>query len=321
MTLLRFIPNHTDGTAVTTANLVATPGGKNALIVNLGSGENNNTIQYSSDLPSHDINPIKFYTESTRSSFLRLPFDGAHMSGSLSFYWRVPQALAAAQVAVSMRNASGYIGRIQLSSNGQIVVRDAADVNRGATATGLVQANKWLRIDMTMTVNTATTGSYALQIFEGDDETPIGTCSSAVADFGTAPLVAVDFGAPVSVGAANAPGLTQYFLAPSLNDGATTQIGPWIVNTLSILHTEVGGYCAVDFRPSTPSGLTHTISPSAGVLEPTPGLFLVQQTSDTQSFTVTSTDGSTSVDTAVSVPAAGAVDSLRMRTYDSSDWV
>lgn len=65
--------------------------------------------------------------------------------------------------------------------------------------------------------------------------------------------------------------------------------------------------------------LTHSISPTTGVVETSEGVFWVPQGSSAVDYTVTSTDGVSPVTNDVTVPAAG-VDGIRRRRWTGTDW-
>ncbi len=319
MTLLRYIPSQPDGTNVTTSNLIATPGGKQATTVSLGTA--GNTAQYSSDHPKNGINPLKVYAQASTAINIRLPFDTTDKySAAFSFYYRVDVALAASVVMATVRPTSGTIISLAVSTTGAVSVRNSGGT-LGTTVAGAVQTGQWARIEVTLTVATSSTGAVSLNVYNDDGTTPVGSYSTSAADLGTLPVVAADIGSPNALLSSFTSGLVQYFIAPSLADNTTSQNGPWVTNTINIVHSENGGYAVVDFRSSSPGGLTHSISPSSGVLEPLEGLFLVPQTSNTQAFAVTTTDGISPVVTNINIPAIGSGDSLRSRVYNGSAWV
>lgn len=320
MALLRFTPSQPNATTVTTTNLVSLPSGKQAVTVATGGA--GNTVTYSSDFVKNGINSIKVFAQASASVAMRLPFDTTDkMSGAISFYYRVETPLTAGLCIATVRHASGVALRIVMTGGNAVSVQNTAGVAVASTATGVWQTGQWTRIDVIATVATTTTGSFTLNVYNNDSTSPSGTCTASNGDFGTAPLTSMDIGVPAVVPAAYTEGIVQYFAAPALHDGVTTQIGPWVSNAFVISHTETVGYCRIDLTDSTPGGLTHTISPTTNVLEPSEGIFFVPQSASARVYTVTSLNGSESITTNITVPALGTTsDSLRIRVYSGGVW-
>ncbi len=163
----------------------------------------------------------------------------------------------------------------------------------------------------------------------GTAVTLTGTASDSDGTVATVAWAAAS-GNPATVTLSGASTTTATFTAPSTPGDytftftATDNSGASTTDTMvvhvngsapSVVATVAGGYAVIDATGTTGTGtLTYTISPSTGVTQPSPGLFLVPQGSTAATYTVTATDSASQTGNGtVTVPAAGGfVTSVRV---------
>lgn len=317
MTLRRWLfEGYADGTAATTTTVVSTPAGGSASQVT-GAGA---TFTHSTTYAQSDTSSIKFVIPASVTAIARLPLPASNMQFAVSFY-HYATALPATDTAIfGPRYSSGSAFKVAIRTNGAVRITDSVNAFVVDTAAGAWKANQWNRIEVVGTIATATTGIATVRVFTGNSTTALGSASTSTSNFGTNPIVAVDIGIP---GTAPTGGWTTYVDAVQADDGATAEIGPYTSNTISGTPTLTTNLAEIDATILTGgvASLTHSISPSSGVLERTEGLFVVQQGASSVSYTITSTDGVTSLVNTVVVPAAVVTtDNLRERIWTGSAW-
>lgn len=113
------------------------------------------------------------------------------------------------------------------------------------------------------------------------------------------------------------------FDEPAWNDGSTTFIGPEAAAIIGT-PTDNGPLWKIDATSLTggAGALTHSISPSSGVVESSEGVFWVPQNATATNYTVTTTDGINPVDNVVAVPAipSGVIAGNIRHVYTGSVW-
>jgi hypothetical protein len=198
------------------------------------------------------------------------------------------------------RGGSSFVrvASLHLNGTGRLRLSDAPSTSPGLwTATDPLDPTKKYLVKLLALVGTTTTNGTLAVAYRELGGPIIQTATVTTANLGTDDLTDATFGKRSSV-----PYVVRVD-EPAWDTAAAALIG--VQPTLSV--TAAGGLCAVDARGSVAgdgSALSYAISPSAGVLEPVPGLFLVPQTAAAQPFTVTVTQSGTAYPLPVTVPAA-----------------
>lgn len=188
-----------------------------------------------------------------------------------------------------------------------------------ATATEALPLNTWFRWEMWVSAGTdSTNGQIRAAYYIGDSTTP--TWDSGLITGDTAGTLGVLTQGRIAI--ASTVGVDDF----GMKDGNDAVWGAWPASQGVIANTTTTeNVVMVDARTSTGGSgvLTYSISPSSGVTEPVDGVFLIPQTSSTQNFTVTVTDGILSDTKTVTITPASAPTqaSMRHRTWTGSAWV
>jgi hypothetical protein len=183
--------------------------------------------------------------------------------------------------------------------------------------------NTWYRFEFALKVAT-TGGQIKLSAFAGD--------ATATA------FVAYDSGATLNTGSTligsgvfgkldTATTLGDIFLDDwAIQDGTIGFLGPYLPGPVLIAQPNQGVAvidCTQSYAGVTGDSITYSISPSTGTSQPARGVFLVPETADAVTYTVTATEsnGRTDVQT-VSVPGQlpGGL-GIRSKQYRGGTWV
>ena len=211
-------------------------------------------------------------------------------------------------------NGSSLAG-VAIQSTGIVAATQGSSVLNAAKSASALSINTWYYVTLGL-LNAGASSTAAFKVYNADGSVfhtwsgTITTANSTAATMVRFGRIAssVDFGGDVHL-----DDLTVEYQSAALDfpaapiTGTPANSGPlWKIDASGL----TGGAGA----------LTHSISPTTGVVETSEGVFWVPQGSSAVTYTVTSTDGATPVTNDVTVPAAG-VDGIRRRRWDGSAFV
>lgn len=220
MTLRTWLLDTANGTTATAANIVATDA---TAATQAASGVGT----FTNSSPHAGVSCLRWPVSAGASSVIaRLPLPAANVSAAFEFYHRATALPAQDTVIFTGRHASGIAVRIGVRTDGSVRLYDSVNATIATTAAGAWAINRWNRISLVATVATSTTGSASLKVYNVDGLTPTGTASGSAANLGTAAFSACDIGVP---GTGPTGGWTADWDSLQMNNGATSEIGPYIV--------------------------------------------------------------------------------------------
>lgn len=180
------------------------------------------TATYSTDNAIHGKQSYNISTTISTSDTVTLQFQGANsISAAIRFYLCLAgKNNGAAQIA-GMRNASTGAVAVNLTGTSKVQLVDTT----GGTIFTFINpllSGIWYRIEVGITVDTATTGSGSAAYYLGDSPTPVETVNSfSTANLGTANIAIARFGKLTT-----AAGAINYYLDDAaFSDGSPTFIG------------------------------------------------------------------------------------------------
>jgi hypothetical protein len=295
-----------NGTAFTSATNVSTsPTGMAATNMSNGSGSNasDNTHVHTGSQALKAVVPVS----STQN--YRIPFAAANAIGAASIPWWLSATPGANFQWVHFRHASGICFRLQINSAGKLILLDAAGSGTIATSTASLTFGQWVRFEV---VFNTTAGNITVNAYYGDDTTTVvATVTGTGASIGSgAAVAAIDLGAPSGNGTGAT--LTQWFDDVQLNDGATTEIGPYIVS--NVLPT-----ATITPNQNLAAGIagTATVTPTDSDGSIASQTWSVDATRSTATLGTLTNTGATTVNFATT-PAAGNVVTLQADVVDNS---
>jgi hypothetical protein len=302
MTLLRYMGGTypAAGTSLTTAN-VGSPAPSQVTKTSASTIKAQNT-----NVPLTG----QLYTEmilvSAESAIVRCSFNAANLSAAVSFFYYNGGTLSASETIFTVRNGSGVAFKVTINTANKVQLQTAAGASLAGWAGAVTTSpdtipSGWVRFELIATVGTSTTGVLKCNFYSLNSTTPTNAAQFSVttADLGSTALAAVD------VGRAATPATTPTldFWAVGLNDGGTTEIGPYTPSTnaaptasitsaqqdvisgstLSFTATDADSDGTVASRlwswvstPGTAPTITGSTTQSASAVATNPGQYIIQ---------------------------------------------
>lgn len=232
MSLLRYLlDNQAAGTNATgngtTSNIASSPSG-HFPTVSTGSG---GLVQFADD-PWDGDRCLKFTGGGAgQSNIARFPFAAAHLTGAYEVYHGAESLPPSDLDIINARWTSGHQFRTRISTGGVISQRDNAGNLLGTAAAAATWAvNRWNRIGQIYVVgnnNPTPNGSFTGHLYNNQSTSAVDDffgSSVAEGDSDAGQLVSLEIGTPNNGNAT----WVHYFKIIQLNDGATSEIGPYI---------------------------------------------------------------------------------------------
>lgn len=168
---------------------------------------------------------MRFVTASSANAYVSWQnIAGATQSGAFRAYYRPVSTIGGVdQPLAYFRSTGGGTGlfTILLANNGNLKVNSDAG-GLVATLASTVVVGTFYRIEFQYTNATTTTGTAALQVFNGDSTTPLWSNSWSALNLGTSTVGTVRFGHPSALGGA----YTCDWDDVAFQTGSATVIGP-----------------------------------------------------------------------------------------------
>lgn len=221
MTLRLWPFNLPDGTALTSGN-VKDSAGTAASVTNGGTS----TALASADHPHSGGAGAKFVGAAASGNCLaRLPFAAANPSAAASAYFWFSGVPTTTERILDFRHSAGVCAQISFITTGKLRILNTTGTAI-YTTTANIPTGSLVRIEAWITVG-ASTGVTHIAMFNGDSQTPIESHDDTGQNLTANNVSAIDIGRITS---ANAQAVTVWVDDVRLDDGRTSEIGPYIVN-------------------------------------------------------------------------------------------
>lgn len=296
--------NGTDGATVTSANSADSGDAFTAV---------STTLSYSSSAALHGALGSRTDSSATAGN-VRCAVNSA--TARARIYFKVGTLPSTDLHLIQFVNGASRVVSVHINGANHLRVSDATGTTGVWTATDAISADTWYCLDLLAHSGTASNNGTISFAYHSSDGTEIESYSSTALNTGAGVTYS-----DIRLGKYSSVSTVVDMDTVAWDNTGTARIGPH-VGTITGTPADDGPYWMVDATALTGGAgeLSHSILPATGVTESPEGVFWVPQSTSSVDYTVTSTDGVTPVDNIVSVPAAGATDTLRRRVWTGAEW-
>lgn len=314
-----------NGVAVTVANST-TYGDAAASRVDATNG----TVAYSTADFMHGSRSVALsMTAAATSCTMDIGLGGVNSAGlAARAYMKLASRPSVPIRIMQLRSTAGAdLGGINFYTNGTIAATDitGAVLGQSSATTQVIDPTVWYRFESVWGIS-ATTGFYKTSVYIGDSTSAwFSYTSPATMNTGTANIGEVRFGKASNTGTIGNPWFIDDL---GLSDPASTFMGAYAASGPSVATTVTPGYAKIDATGSRPAGtgaLSYSLTPTTGVLQPSPGIFYVPQAATSSVYALTVAEsGAGSTTRNVTVPALTAAASsqttVMTQRYIGGSW-
>lgn len=253
MTYQAFTFESTDGTTVTTAN-------SGALLIATGTGS---TQTYRTAAAYQGNTGVEFVTTGNASA-LRYQFAGAATATKAAFSVRAKIPAVVPQIGTSFLQVNDTGGnrmlQITYTTSGNVTVYDKNNTAINILTAAQATAGTWIRVELVVSALGTSTGAFTARAYNTANVQVGVTASSSTANTGTLSMSGCFYGIVV---AQTGTTMTVDLDTLQFNDGATSEIGPYVVNSTPPTITSISAFQTINAGGQTVN-LTATATAANG---------------------------------------------------------